>query len=210
MANLTIPLVICFQITSLSISCALSAPTFVLLARSRNALENNPVGPPKNKSSPLGRTPASNLGLSITIERRPICAALIAPATPAGPPPMTTRSYSLLSLLVLTTPNSRAPVSGATATSSTAASLMVVDCKREGERMDTEDGRTMDVDVGTAVHAVAVGTANERRAAAAAEIFMIIAQLLALEVYYFEKAAHKAYCGIALDNIIACAACSVK
>ena len=40
------------------------------------------------------------------------------------------------------------------------------------------------------VHAVAVGSANERRAAAAAEIFMIIAQVLALEVYYFEKAAH--------------------
>ena len=49
--------------------------------------------------------------------------------------------------------------------------------------MDMEDDRTMDVDVGTAVHAVAVGTANERRAAAAAEIFMIIAQVLALEVY---------------------------
>jgi hypothetical protein len=78
-----------------------------------------------------------------------------------------------------TVPNTSSSVEGGTAlaaeTSSTTASLTVVECKSEGERMEMDEERcTVDAAElsGAAVHAVAVGTANERRAAAAAEIFI--------------------------------------
>jgi len=68
-----------------------------------------------------------------------------------------------------------------------AASLTVVDCKREGERMDMEAERWTDDTIMAelcleTVHAVAVGTANERRAAVAAEIFILLLLLLQLRM----------------------------
>jgi len=64
---------------------------------------------------------------------------------------------------VFTTPYSRAPVSGAAATFSMAASLTVVEWRKEGERK---------VDVRTVVHEMAVGSANEMRVADTAKNFM--------------------------------------
>jgi len=73
--------------------------TLILLLVSLNALLNNPVGPPKLKSSPVAsfiNAPlARGASMSMTLRLCGARAARRAALTPTGPAPITARSYDL-------------------------------------------------------------------------------------------------------------------